>query len=325
MSSLQSSQQQLLSSFPHKFKPSGPFVESSKQKPLKKFTYINEKGETFQMAEEEIENQKGIEQIVKAAKSEIKKGKQDLIDLLGLDVVEKMYKDKVKYDIYCLKILNRWDKGKITNCDVLLRGKCPIILKLELDFNKPLDEQAPIINLNLLARNKRKNVDDLHDYFKSTKSYMRSVQFDDHQVGTVLNEPSLGMILFNSSQRKDFVNIEDFEELNNEMLYNVQEIFFRLHQGPGQNDLARTFSSPLVDEVKKRNLNPNKQMRLIEQLSPSEAASGLQFVLWALERSSSIFNSVYVADKKETEEGLKKSFQLGCQCQAERCRFSLRS
>ncbi|GKA28199.1 hypothetical protein Tco_0714367 [Tanacetum coccineum] len=53
---------------------------------------------------EEIENQKGIGQAVKAdvAKSEINKGKKDLIDLFGLYVVEKMYRDKVKYDKYCL-------------------------------------------------------------------------------------------------------------------------------------------------------------------------------------------------------------------------------
>ncbi|GJU44164.1 hypothetical protein Tco_1201430 [Tanacetum coccineum] len=68
---------------------------------------------------------------------------------------------------------------------------------------------------------KRKNDDDLHDYFKSTKRYKRSVQFNDHQAGTVFNEPSLGMILFNSSQRKEFISIEDFQELNNEMLDNV--------------------------------------------------------------------------------------------------------
>nr|GEU40630.1 zinc finger, CCHC-type [Tanacetum cinerariifolium] len=115
---------------------SGSLAESLKHKPLKKFTYINENGETFQMTEEETKNQKGIKKAVKAdvAKSKIKKGKQDLIDLLGLDVVEKMYKDK-----------------------------------LELDISKPLDGQDHIIKLNFLAKKKRKNADDLHDYFKSTR------------------------------------------------------------------------------------------------------------------------------------------------------------
>ncbi|GKE06589.1 hypothetical protein Tco_1398607 [Tanacetum coccineum] len=75
-----------------KIKPSSTLEESSKTKPLKKFTYINEKGERFQMIEEEIKNQKGIEQAVKAdvARSEIKKGKKSLIDIVGQDVVEKL-------------------------------------------------------------------------------------------------------------------------------------------------------------------------------------------------------------------------------------------
>ncbi|GJR24559.1 hypothetical protein Tco_0973086 [Tanacetum coccineum] len=121
---------------------------------------------------EEIENQKGIEQAVKAdaIKSEIKKDKKYLIDILGHSVVNKVYKDKL---------------------DALHQ----IEAKLELDLSKPLEEQDPIVKLNLLTKKKRKNDDDLHDYFKSTK---------------------------------------------------------------------RTFSSFLVAEVEKRNLNPNKQMTLIE-------------------------------------------------------------
>ncbi|GJY80350.1 hypothetical protein Tco_0493101 [Tanacetum coccineum] len=44
------------------------------------------------------------------------------------------------------------------------------------------------------------------------------------------------------------------------------EIYIRLHKGLRMDDFARTFSSLLVAEVDKRNLNPNKQMKLIEQL-----------------------------------------------------------
>ncbi|GJX66204.1 hypothetical protein Tco_0300547 [Tanacetum coccineum] len=68
-------------------RPSGSFIETSKQKPLKKFTSVNEKGKIHQMTKEEIENQKGIKQTVKgdAAKSEINKVKQDLIDLMGVN------------------------------------------------------------------------------------------------------------------------------------------------------------------------------------------------------------------------------------------------
>ncbi|GKC70408.1 hypothetical protein Tco_1116291 [Tanacetum coccineum] len=113
----------------------------------------------------------------------------------------------------------------------------------------PSEEQDPLDKLNDLANKKRKIVDDLHDYFVSTKKFKPSVQYEDHPAGTVLNGPVLGIILFNSFQRQDFVTIEDFEDLSNEMLYTVQEVFFRFHQGPDLNDHARTFSSFLLAKV----------------------------------------------------------------------------
>ncbi|GJZ13261.1 ribonuclease H-like domain-containing protein, partial [Tanacetum coccineum] len=118
--------------------------------------------------------------------------------------------------------------------------------ELGIDYNKPLEEQNPIDKLNDLERKKRKHADDIHDYFRSTKRYKSSIQYEDHLAGTVLNEPCLGMIMINSYQRQDFVTIEDFGDFTNEMLYIVQEIFFRLHQGPGLDDHARTFSSFLL-------------------------------------------------------------------------------
>ncbi|GKC13473.1 hypothetical protein Tco_1010255 [Tanacetum coccineum] len=72
-----------------------------------------------------------------------------------------------------------------------------------------------------------------------------------------------GMILFNLYHRQDFVTIEEFRDFSNTMLYTIQEIFFRLHQGPGLDDHDRTFNSLLLA---KRNLNLLKQMRVIEQL-----------------------------------------------------------
>ncbi|GJW51795.1 hypothetical protein Tco_0093146 [Tanacetum coccineum] len=91
----------------------------------------------------------------------------------------------------------------------------------------------PLNKLNDIANKKRKHADDIHDYFKATKRLKSSVQYGDHLHGIVLNEP-------------------------------VLEIFFRRHQGPGVDDHARTFSSLLLAEVDKRNLNPLKQMRTIE-------------------------------------------------------------
>ncbi|GKF65740.1 hypothetical protein Tco_0192257, partial [Tanacetum coccineum] len=128
--------------------------------------------------------------------------------------------------------------------------------RVGIGFSRLLEEQDSIIKLNLLAKKKRKNADDLHDYFKSTNRYKKYVQFGDFQAGKILNEPTLRMILFNSKQRQDFISIGDFEELNNHMFYHVQKILFRLHRGPRIDDLARTFSSFLVTEVYKRNLNP---------------------------------------------------------------------
>ncbi|GKA22798.1 hypothetical protein Tco_0708760 [Tanacetum coccineum] len=100
---------------------------------------------------------------------------------------------------------------------------------------------------------------------KQTKG-LSSIQYEYHLAGTMLNKHVFGMIMFNSYHRQDFVTIEDLKDFSNTMLYIVQEIFFKRHQHPGLDDHARTFSSLLLAEVYKRNLNPLKQMRVIEQL-----------------------------------------------------------
>ncbi|GJU23558.1 hypothetical protein Tco_1156900 [Tanacetum coccineum] len=109
-----------------------------------------------------------------------------------------------------------------------------IEVELGINLDIPLSEQDPLEKLNDLAKKKRKHADDIHDYFKANKRLKPSVQYEDHLPGTMLNEP-------------------------------VLEIF-RRHQGPGLDDHARTFSSLLLVEVDKRNLNPLRQMRVIEQL-----------------------------------------------------------
>ncbi|GJU47249.1 hypothetical protein Tco_1204515 [Tanacetum coccineum] len=249
--------------------------------------------------EKQISAQNKIEEEAKA-KAPRREGeirKEELIDLFDLEVVNKYYNDKLQYDTYCDKMLNRRAASRITNYDVLTR-KGPITLKvyrgdgtseiipnfkasdlhlgewrevmeaseLGINLDIPLSKQDPLDKLNNLANKKRKHADDIHDYFKANKRLKSSVQYEDHLPGTVLNEPVLGMILFNSYHSQDFVTIKDFRDFPNTMLYTVQEIFFRLHQGPGLNDHARTFSSLLLAEIYKRNLNPLKQMRVIEQL-----------------------------------------------------------
>ncbi|GJR61758.1 hypothetical protein Tco_1503920 [Tanacetum coccineum] len=189
------------------------------------------KGEKYQMIEEEIKNQKGIEQAVKAdvARSEIKKDcKYGARYGLGVKAWSKVIDACPKRTRACWTTIYTQIRQKL---NALHKNE----QELELDHSKPLKEQDPIIKLNLLAKKKRKHVGDLRGYFKSTK-------------------------------RQAFINIEDFEEINNDMLYHVQDIFFIFHQGTVMDDLAKTFSSFLVAEVDKRNLNPLKQMRLNEQL-----------------------------------------------------------
>ncbi|GJX10541.1 hypothetical protein Tco_0200400 [Tanacetum coccineum] len=298
-------------------------VESSKKKKLKKFDFVTEKGDHVHLTEEKIKEQKRIEESVKAdmAKKEEEVGKEELIDLLGIDVVTNVYKAKIKYDKYCDKMLNIRLLSRITNYDVLTKkglitlnvyrddGTDEVIpnfkanylhlserrkvmqaclkrtragwtsiykqiqkrmenlhkteQELEIDFSKPLGEQDPLDKLNELSKKKRKHADSFQDYFRSSKRYKSSVKYENHPAGTVLNDLCLGMILFNSHQRQDFVSIEDFKDLNNEMMYTVQEIFLRLYKGPSQDDLARTFNFVLVAEVNKRNQNPLKQMRML--------------------------------------------------------------
>ncbi|GJX28650.1 hypothetical protein Tco_0236729 [Tanacetum coccineum] len=226
------------------------------------------------------------------------KKKAELVDLLCLEVVNKYYNDKLQYDRYCDKMLNRRAESRITNCDALTK-KSPITLKVyreddisevipnfkandlhlsewrevvkacpiktgkgwktiygqiqtrmdylhtteaELGINLDihLSEQDPFNIINDLAKKKRKHDDDIHDCFKANKRLMSSVQYKDH--------------------------LHDLKDFQNTMQYTVQEIFFRRHQGLGLDDHARTFSSLLLAEVDKRNLNPLKHLRVIEQL-----------------------------------------------------------
>ncbi|GJW72809.1 hypothetical protein Tco_0132179 [Tanacetum coccineum] len=176
-------------------------------------------------------------------------------------------------------MLNRIEESRITNYDVLTRkgsitlkvyredGTSEIIPNFKAsDLHLGEWRKDPLDKLNDLANKKRKHADDIHDYFKSNKRLKSSVQYEDHLAGTVLHEHVLGMIMFNSYHRQDFVTIKYLKYFPNTMMYTVKEIFFRRHQGPGLDDHARTFSSLLLVEVDKRNLNPLKQMRVIEQL-----------------------------------------------------------
>ncbi|GJY81337.1 hypothetical protein Tco_0494088 [Tanacetum coccineum] len=102
---------------------SGSMVESSKKKELKKFDFVTESGEHVHLNKEHISAQKKIKEEAKAeaAKREGEMRKEELIDLLGPEVVNKYYNDKLQHDRYCNKILNRREKSRITNRDILTR------------------------------------------------------------------------------------------------------------------------------------------------------------------------------------------------------------
>nr|GFC79789.1 hypothetical protein [Tanacetum cinerariifolium] len=143
----------------------------------------------------------------KAAKRESEVRKEELVGLLGPEVVNKYYNDKLQFDKYCDKMLNRRAESRITNCDVLTK-KGPITLKvyredeLGINLDIPLREQDPLGKLNDLA-----------------------------------------------DKKQDFATIEDQKDFSNTMLYTIQEVFFRRHQGLGPDDYAKTFSSFLLVEV----------------------------------------------------------------------------
>ncbi|GKC55402.1 hypothetical protein Tco_1078147, partial [Tanacetum coccineum] len=129
------------------------------------------------LTKEQIKEQKRIEESTKA----------------------KAAKHEVEYDKYYDKMLNRRGKSRITNSSDLHLAEwkeavqaCPnrtgkgwttiyeniktrmdylhqTEAELGINLNKHLSEQDPLDKLNNLAKKKRKNANDIHDYFKANK------------------------------------------------------------------------------------------------------------------------------------------------------------
>ncbi|GJV84147.1 hypothetical protein Tco_1524045 [Tanacetum coccineum] len=189
----------------------GSMVESSRIKKQKNFDFVTEEGEHIHLTEEQINQQKKIEEEAKAEAA--KRESEDPITL-------KVYREDGTSEV-------------IPN----FKSNDLHLAELGINLEITLSKQDPLDKLNDLVNKKRKHADDIHDYFKANKRL-----------------------------KQDFVTIKDFRDFSNTMLYIVQEILFRLHQGPGLDDRARTFSSLLIAEFDKRNLNLLKQIRVIEQL-----------------------------------------------------------
>ncbi|GJT56791.1 hypothetical protein Tco_0991845 [Tanacetum coccineum] len=59
----------------------------------------------------------------------------ELVDLLGIDIVEQYHNKKLLFDKYCNKMVKRRKSSKIINCDVLTQ-KGPILLKVYREDRK---------------------------------------------------------------------------------------------------------------------------------------------------------------------------------------------
>ncbi|GJV25661.1 integrase, catalytic region, zinc finger, CCHC-type containing protein [Tanacetum coccineum] len=259
----------------------GSMVEPSTTKKLKKFDFITEDGRHIHLNEKEINRQKKLEEDAKAeaAKQEGEVRKAELVDLLGPEVgpnTLKVYREDGTSEVIPIfktidLHLGEWREVVKACPNRTGKGWKTIYgqIQTRMDYFDPLDK------LNDLANKKRKHADDIHNYFKANKML-----------------------------KQDFVTIEDLKDFPNTMLYSVQEIFFRHHQGPELNDHARTFSSLLLAEVDKRNLNPLKQMRVIFSwiwIDVSKEVEWKPFII-----TLSFVNVIGT----ETEEGLWKELQF---------------
>ncbi|GKB34397.1 hypothetical protein Tco_0879339 [Tanacetum coccineum] len=170
-------------------------VESSKQKKLK-FSFVTEGGEQIHLTAKKIEEQKRIEESLKAelAKQEVEKVKNELVDLIGIDVVTR--EDETNEVISNFKASdlhlaewrevvqacpNKKEKGwktiygqRKTRMDYLDQTKKELII----DFNRTLKEQDPLDELNDLDNKKRKRAGDFKDHSMPTKKHKSSVQHE---------------------------------------------------------------------------------------------------------------------------------------------------
>nr|GEY76471.1 hypothetical protein [Tanacetum cinerariifolium] len=87
----------------------GSMVESSRIKKVKKFDFITKDEEHIHLTKEQINQQMKIVEEAKAkvGKHESEVRKEELVGLLGPEVVNKYYNNKLQHDRYCDKMLNR--------------------------------------------------------------------------------------------------------------------------------------------------------------------------------------------------------------------------
>nr|GFA97689.1 hypothetical protein [Tanacetum cinerariifolium] len=119
-----------------------------------------------------------------AARREEEMRKEELIDLLGPEVVNKYYNDKL-HDLH----LGEWRKVMKACSNKKGKGWMSIYKQIHermdylrtteaepgIDLDRPLSEQDPFDRLNNLANKKRKHADGIHDFFRANKRLKLSV------------------------------------------------------------------------------------------------------------------------------------------------------
>ncbi|GJV47428.1 hypothetical protein Tco_1437640 [Tanacetum coccineum] len=223
----------------------GSLAGSSKKKKLRKFDFVTESGDHVHLTEEQINAQKKIKEEAKAeaAKQEGEIRRVELVDLLGPKVVSKYYNAK---------------KGPITLKVYREDGTSEIIHDFKAS-DLHLGEWREVVKA--CPNRTGKGWKTIYERIQTRMDYLHQTK---EELGIDLDKPLKQTK--GSSHQQDFVTIEDFRDFPNKIMSTIQNFFFRLHQGPEIVDHARTFSSFLLAEVDKRNLNPLKQMRVIEQL-----------------------------------------------------------
>ncbi|GJV23988.1 retrovirus-related pol polyprotein from transposon TNT 1-94 [Tanacetum coccineum] len=131
----------------------------------------------------------------KAAKQEGEIRKAKLVDLLGLEVVEK--KGPVTLIVYredgTSEVIPNFKASDMHLAEWReIQKKMDYIHATEaevgIDLDIPLSQQDSLNKMNDLENKKRKHADDIHDYFRENKKLKSSVQYEDHMAGIVLNE-----------------------------------------------------------------------------------------------------------------------------------------
>ncbi|GJU10151.1 hypothetical protein Tco_1132547 [Tanacetum coccineum] len=154
-------------------------------------------------------------------------------------------------------MLNRRAKSRITNCDILTR-KGPITLKVYRE-----DDSSEIIPefkaSNLQLGKWREVVTACPKKGKQWTSIYKQIQERIDYLRTTEDELRIDLDRPLSEQDP----LDRLNDLANKKRKHADDIhdFFRA------NKRLKTFSSLLLAEIDKRNLNPLKQMRVIEQLT----------------------------------------------------------